>query len=687
MYHSSFITTMEKTPFLNIDNIDSDEDSGVPSSDVGSGPLLPRSRQDAKESKLVRLLPVLDLMIPTVTSIVLYCFGNWQSTGILYGLVKNHQALSQILVQIISHILGLFQVSSLCAVLNLSMRYQIMHGSVALQVLSFSAALSTARIDPYLPRWLLFLNVAFIAATFLPAALWAPSISPVTVWTSREIENQLLPAFTEGTKAYWDSQFQIRGLGRSVWNINDHCSLINDKRGLVPSCPVPTLQGLLLLSASSATTLDGGPRNHSKLDNSNLEFRGRSFGAGSSVGISDELTADDRVLYYNYTESGYIANVSCIKNSTSNFRFRLEKSVDKNISVLEYQRTHHPEMPIDHSWGSWPDIWSTYSIYYVDGYLPNSIIGTPELYPSISWHERYENVTAWAAVANNNRNMIAVAAGNRLYRELDQIQCEVFFTPTVFDVTVDRMQKSITVEPQPSVKAEDIDPQGHLRANVMHSINLLSRMSPSLYVSVLGETLSRNVERMQKQRPDLNETEAVTSAVAESFAAIIDDILVAYGASQIVIAQDTTSTAAHGLMEAIQLGHPFYRKSVLTLNFLIILIVFFETARTRCWKYLTKFNILDIKSAIVAASAGGSGIVKAVWARHRSRGTQWAGDPRDVIVRKTMVDLGLHSTLSYVETPAIVIARDEALIERRGRSIRLESLDLNSKALHRSKSE
>ena len=674
---------MEKTPFLNIDG---DEDFEVSSSNAESGALLPR-RQDAKESKLVRLLPVLDLMIPTATSIMLYSFGDWQSTGMLYELVKNNQATSQIFVQTISHVLGLFQVSSLCAVLNLSMRYRIMRGSVALQVLSFLVALSTARIDLYLPRRLLFLNAAFVAATFLPAALWAPAISPVTVLTSQGIENQLLPAFSEGTKAYWDSQFQVRGPGRVVHNINHHCSLINDKRGLIPSCPVPTLQGLLLLSASSATTLDGGPRNHSKLDNPNWEFIGRSFGAGSSVGKSDEHIVDDRVLYYNYTESGYVANVSCIKNTTSDFRFRLEKSVRKNISISEYQRTHHPEMPFDHSWSSWSDIWSTYSIYYVDGYLPNSIIGTPELYPSISWHEGYENITGWAAVTNNNRNMIAVAAGNRLYRELDQIQCEVFFRPTVFDVTVNRLQRSIAVEAQPSVEAEDIDPNGHLRANVMHSINLLSRMSPSLYVSVLGETLSRNVERMQKQRPDLDVTEAVTSAVADSFTAIIDDILVAYGASQIVNAQDTTSTVAHGLMEAIQLGHAFYRRSVLMLNFLVILTVLFETVRTRCWKYLTKFNILDIKSAIVAASAGGKGIVKAVWARHRSQGTQWAGDPTDIVVRETMVDLVLHSTLSHVEIPAIVIASDEALIECRGRTTRLDSRDSNSKALHRSKSE
>ncbi len=674
---------MEKTSLFNIDG---DEDFEVSSSDAEGGPLLRRS-QEAKESKLVRLLPVLELIIPTATTMVLYCFGDWQSTGMIHGLIKGNQATSEIIVQTVSHILGLLQVSSVCAVLNLSTRYRISHGSAALQALSFLIALSTARIDLYLPRRLLLLNAAFVAATFLPAALWAPAISPVTVLKSQGLGKQLLPAFTEGTKAYWDSQFQVRGPGRTVFNINDHCSLINDKRGLVPSCPVPTLQGLLLLSASSATTLDGGPRNHSKLDNPNWEFVGRSFGAGSAVGISEERIVDDRVLYYNYTESGYVADVSCIKNSSSNFRFRLEQSVEKNISIPEYQRTYHPEMPVNHAWDSWPDIRRTYSIYYLDGYLPNSIIGTPELYPSISWHERYENITAWAALANSNRNMIAVAAGNMLYQQLNQIQCEVFFRPTVFDVTVNRIQRFIAVEAQPSTAAEDIDPNGHLRANVMHSINLLSRMSPSLYVSVLGETLNRNVERMQRQRPDLNVTEAVTSAVADSFTAIIDDILVAYGTSQIVNAQDTTSTLAHGVMEAIELGHPFYRRSVLMLNFVVILIVLFETARTRCWKYLTKFNILDIKSAIVAASAGGSGIVKAVWARHRSQGTQWTGDPTDVVVLETMVDLGFHSTLFHVETPAIVIASDEALMEGRGRTICLENLDSDSKALHRSKSE
>ena len=156
---------MEKTPLIDIDG---DEEVEGQSSDCEGRTMLPRS-QDAKELKLVRLLPLLELMIPTATILILYCFGDWQSTGMIHGLVKNTQATSQI--QIISHILGLLQVSSSCAVLNLSMRDRIMRGSAALLVLSFLVASSTARIDFYLSRPLILLTAAFVAATFLPAAL------------------------------------------------------------------------------------------------------------------------------------------------------------------------------------------------------------------------------------------------------------------------------------------------------------------------------------------------------------------------------------------------------------------------------------------------------------------------------------------------------------------------------------
>ena len=345
---------------------------------------------------------------------------------------------------------------------------------------------------------------------------------------------------------------------------------------------------------------DGRPRNHSKLDNPNWEYIGRSFGVGSSVGQSEDHIADDRVLNYNYTESGYSANVTCIKNSTSDFHFRLKHYVARNISVSEHQKARYPGSQFN---DSFPDMPLSVATYYAEGYLPNSIIGALELYPSISWHEKCENIAAWASVVNDNRNMIAVAAGTNLYQELDQTQCEVFFRPTAFAIAINRLQQSIVVEAQSSLEAEDIGPTGHLRANFMHLITHLSRMSPSLYISMLGETLSRNVERMRKQRPRLNLTEAVTSGVAESFTTIIDDILVAYGASQISNAQDATFSPVRGVVEAVQIGHPLYRYLVYVQNFLIILPVGFEATRTRGWHALTGFNYLDFKSVIIASSA------------------------------------------------------------------------------------
>lgn len=224
----------------------------------------------------------------------------------------------------------------MCTTLNLSTRFLFRLRSISLNELSLWTALSTTRVDPNLPPFFLAVALGFVAATLIPGALWAGALSPLFVLKTQELGNQTLPAFTEKTRGVWDSQFQVRG--PHVWNINDNCTMINDARGLVPSCPVPTLQGLLLLSASSATTLNDRPRRHSRLDNPNWEYIGRSFGLGSSVGQSNDTIIDDRVLHYSYTEFGYNAKVACIRNKTSDIYFRLTGHVVENISASEYQK-------------------------------------------------------------------------------------------------------------------------------------------------------------------------------------------------------------------------------------------------------------------------------------------------------------------------------------------------------------
>ena len=628
--------------------------------------------REAMELKRARFLPMFELVLPSVVIVILLWIGDAECPEPVYRYLRSQQSTVQVAVQVVAHALALLQASSLCATFNLSTRLRFLKHPTSLRDLSLWIAISTARVDLNLPRPLLTLNAIFVLATLLPGALWAGALSPLFVLKTRKLGDVVLPAFTNGTesRAIWDSQFRTR-FGHQVWNINDNCTVVNDARGLVPSCPVPTLQGPLLLSASSASTLDGEPRKHSKLDNPTWEYIGRSFGAGSSTGHANESLADDKILSYSYTEFGYVTNVSCIQNSTSDFRFRLIESMNHDMTPAEYQYTHHPELEFDHAE---PMILARLSTYLAEGYLPNSIMGAPEYFPVISWRKDYKSLATWAAIVTAGRNMVAVAVGNDRYQELDKIQCEVFFVPTAFNVTMNRSQHSIIVEPQSSITAHDVDPTGHLQANVIHSLNLLSRMTPSLYVSVLGETLSRNVERMQKQQPYRNRSEVVTSAVAESFTAILDDILVAYGASQIVNAHDATASATHGVVEAAQIGQPLYRNLVLALNTLIAMVVAFEAARTKCWRSLTRLNYLDSKSMIIAASAGGGGIAEVVASRHDAGETGWVADPSDPIARGVRVEWRPCSrSLDGTEMGAIVKARDYGVVvgmrERRGREL------------------
>lgn len=252
----------------------------------------------------------------------------------------------------------------MCTTLNLSTRFRFRLRSVSLNELSLWTALNTTRVDPSLPSFYLAVTVTFVAATLIPGALWAGALSPIFVLKTQGLGNQTLPAFTEKTRGFWDSQFQVRG--PHVWNINDNCTMIKDARGLIPSCPVPTLQGPLLLLGSSATTLNVWPRKHSKLDNPTWEYIGRSYGSGSSVGQSNDRVIDDRVLHYIYTEFCYDARVSCIRSEFSDIYFRLTGEVHQNKSASGCQKTHHPELQFNKSL---PPTHSEVAIYFAEGYL------------------------------------------------------------------------------------------------------------------------------------------------------------------------------------------------------------------------------------------------------------------------------------------------------------------------------
>jgi hypothetical protein len=257
------------------------------------------------------------------------------------------------------------------------------------------------------------------------------------------------------------------------------------------------------------------------------------------------------------------------------------------------------------------------AVWEVAGYLPNSVPGNREHYPSITWGTKgateKPNLLAWSAVVNNHtelpemKNMIAIAAGEP-YVEFNQTQCSVFFQPAMFKVSVNASEQVVSVTPEREGEGEDIEKTGRLTSIVIWSLNLLSRMTPSLYESTLANTLQGNVATMLARHakyPDetMTEEELRLRAIEESFEAMIDDILVSIAASQIIYANSTISVPVTMKVQGLRIGQERYIVYILMINVVLLVGAWFEVGRTGVWEGLTSWNHVDIKSVMAACNS------------------------------------------------------------------------------------
>jgi hypothetical protein len=565
-------------------------------------------------SVVERLLPLSALLVTTAASIFLITTKSHSYGGNKVSIVRDNRATIQIIVQVVSHGLALLQLYALRTLFNFATRLRLSSERITLDKYAFWSAGSQLVMDWTLSKThLAYLTLAVILAA-TPGAIWAGALTPVDNDTLEVSATLSVPAFSMSSASYWNSEFEHKA-SDEIANRVDTCQLVHDVRGFIPSCPVPALQGQLLLSASTATTNNkSNTRLHSKLDNSQWSYYGRSFGAGASVGLASPQSRDTAVsaLAYAFNETGYNAAVTCFKNETSQLEFKYDNNSPSDFPVYRFTG-------------------------------PLSIVpqNVTDDFPVTTWYGNYERLLAWKARSYNGQNLISIASGKYNYTQFHHIECKVSFTPTVFEVAVNMSSMRITVKPT-QLKAVDIEPNGNLSANVIQTINLLSRMSNSYYISIRGDTLQLNYLNM-KQRTNKDDEDTITSAVAESFTAIIDDVLVAYGASQIVLAKDQTSIPAQVSQRAVRIGSPVYIYITFSLNSLMLLAVLIEASRLRLWHGLLAFDYANIKCAILAASAGGTSLAEQVSAWNRKEEVDWDGGSTNAAFSHVRVSLVMAS--------------------------------------------
>ncbi|RDW58311.1 hypothetical protein BP5796_12241 [Coleophoma crateriformis] len=540
------------------------------------------------ESIIRKLLPLLLLLITTIVSVALVASRTRRNIGAFNSFVKNNRDTSALVIQILSSILGSCQVYAICSTLNFSTRLYFHQNSIPLPTLSFWSAFVTPRLEFSLSKWHLVTLAIWYIMSKIPGALWAGALTPLFVPVFQKAGTISIPTYPLHARRYWDSEFVRYSNGQTDRLMR--CTKTTDTPyqnwtgPFVSSCPdIDFMSALTDLVGSASPTSDSSPWVHSNLFQPDWSFIGRSYGVGSSPAlINPAQTAPIAFSAYNYTEIGYFTNVTCIQNVSASYE----------VLYLKQYGTQAIEV------GLWA----------ANGTLPNSVPGSFELYPLITRSKHQKFVLAWSSVVNNGQNLIAVAApGGTWYHPWNKMQCSVEFYPSLFAVAVNLTSKTITVTQSlehQSQNITDIEQTGNLTANVMLALDRLSRMSSNLDVSVLGNSLIWNMVNIQRSSPNITQAEAHIRGLEDSFTAVLDDLLVAYGAMELVLAHASKESLFSGFYSALKVGSDRYIFAILGVNLALLIVLAMETRRTRFWKGLTSFNYTDVKHVVVATSAG-----------------------------------------------------------------------------------
>ncbi|KAJ5979785.1 hypothetical protein N7481_007083 [Penicillium waksmanii] len=512
------------------------------------------------------------LLIPLTLSILLLYSDvqNWLLPGNMYNLVNQYRSSVQTSVQVISATLAAIEVFALCRLINLTTRIRFKRAPVSLNMLSFWSALSNSTANWSLPAWMIIVTLLVANLHTALTAVWTGALTPVNTLGTQNTTIQLPNWSNNSLIKEYPSQIDRTG------------PTVRNTKGYFTYSVGVGLLGSLLGSANSASSIDNSIRNHNKLDNTRYNYHGRSYGAGSSAGLTDQSVLDiPHAINYTYSEMALAPSVSCIYNRSS--EYAIDQQGDGNV-------------------------------YAANGYLPDSTSGEWSDYVGFGTGAIVaigvsHNPTAWSTL-----RYLAISAG-KYYKDLDMIQCAVSFTTTWFNVSVNVSERNITIHKisGPSESSiPEIDPHGNITHVVMRQLALISADQTSFYRSTVGDVFNASigdyrtaVTNNATTKPSRSESEIALKGIENAVISFVDDILVAYASAQLMVSGLTVSAPALVHAEAIRVGSRAYIIINSVITIVIAILVAVEAVRMRGWRALPAFDYTDTRMLVVGTSRGG----------------------------------------------------------------------------------
>lgn len=385
---------------------------------------------------------------------------------------------------------------SAAAVLNLSARARMKVQGLSLDTLRVMTTLCGVQIDWSLKFHHLGVAFIWIGLTLVPGALWAGAITPIPSST-QHTQSLLTPSFSNNS-GISNQTLQPRN--------SSFCKILAN--GTFIFAPEVDLQGPILNTAQDASSRQGGVSKHFKLDKSGFSYVTRSYGVGSMAGLTESF--DPPADSYRYQETGLLATTRCIYNQSSSY----------NLDPFLV-----------------PSGWSLH-VYNAEGTLPNAQY---VVYAAASLGDS-EVVAVGAASNNGSDSFVAFATVDGVdgpYASLGNIQCQIDYKSTVFNVSVNMTALSIKVIPDHEVEAFQNSAQ--LAGMTTHLINnLRSVLISTQWISVSGEIFMNNVLNVQAYNGTSNAS--TLGGVSMSLNSILDSFLEAFSAAQVMVHNDTQAT-------------------------------------------------------------------------------------------------------------------------------------------------
>lgn len=204
---------------------------------------------EAREGTGVKVLHVLAILLTALVTTFLLSTQTHLYGGAIGDVVKQERKLTDCGSGPIS---WACPTADLCTsdLFNFASRLYLQRRAISLESLAFWTTLSNTQVDWSLSLGYMASPLMVIGLFIVPGGLWAGALSPILATSLQQQGTLDVPAFSLRTADIWDIEFYtIPSQYMQLWNYITQCpTQIHDQRGFIPACPVPALQGLLLLS-------------------------------------------------------------------------------------------------------------------------------------------------------------------------------------------------------------------------------------------------------------------------------------------------------------------------------------------------------------------------------------------------------------------------------------------------------